>query len=341
MGHAIRSVPESTAATRRADERDGIGGDAPTGGSGRRRASPAQPGRIASPDELAARCSVAEITAISTSPSGESGLFWGIGLPSGGRIDLQRVAFDVAVSAGVDRLVLPVPLGDPSWGQVNGWPLRDGRTSRAIMPGGELFATVPAGTLLAVIGFDWASIERTADDLGVDLRDVEPVASVFDEDLSLRQVAHALGLGLGWPEADQAAADSELREVVVRALVGPGPSSDNPSRSFSIFADADSYAAAKGWRNVSISEVCRAIGTSESQLRRAFREVAGCSPKRYFTARALNAVHTALRESRPDETTVTETAAALGFWHFGRFAGDYRNLFGELPVETLRADAAA
>ncbi len=34
-------------------------------------------------------------------------------------------------------------------------------------------------------------------------------------------------------------------------------------------------------------------------------------------------------------TTVTEMATRFGVWEFGRFARDYRLLFGEYPSETL------
>jgi len=36
-------------------------------------------------------------------------------------------------------------------------------------------------------------------------------------------------------------------------------------------------------------------------------------------------------------TKIGTIANRCGFWHMGRFAADYRRLFGELPSETLRS----
>ena len=52
--------------------------------------------------------------------------------------------------------------------------------------------------------------------------------------------------------------------------------------------------------------------------------------------RQLNAVRRNLRASGPRGDTVRNVAARWGFWHMGQFARDYRNLFGELPSQTLR-----
>lgn len=35
--------------------------------------------------------------------------------------------------------------------------------------------------------------------------------------------------------------------------------------------------------------------------------------------------------------SVTEVAMGHGFWHLGRFAGLYKNYYGESPSETVRA----
>ena len=52
--------------------------------------------------------------------------------------------------------------------------------------------------------------------------------------------------------------------------------------------------------------------------------------------RRLNLVRRVLRELGPADTTVSRVAGRHGFTELGRFAGEYRALFGESPSETLR-----
>jgi AraC-like DNA-binding protein len=44
----------------------------------------------------------------------------------------------------------------------------------------------------------------------------------------------------------------------------------------------------------------------------------------------------ALLAAEPEEIAVTEVAFLWGFWELGRFAVEYRQLFGECPSQTLR-----
>ncbi len=90
-----------------------------------------------------------------------------------------------------------------------------------------------------------------------------------------------------------------------------------------------------------IPEVCAAIGASERTLRICCQELLGVSPKRYLLLRRMHLVRRGLRESAPTATTVTEMATRYGFWQFGRFAGEYNLLFGELPSAMLARSAEA
>jgi len=87
---------------------------------------------------------------------------------------------------------------------------------------------------------------------------------------------------------------------------------------------------------LSVEQLAAAAGVSERTLRDAFQRYFGLAPVRYLNRRTLHQVRRALRAADPSVATVTEIATEFGVWELGRFARDYRFLFGELPSETLR-----
>jgi AraC-like DNA-binding protein len=52
--------------------------------------------------------------------------------------------------------------------------------------------------------------------------------------------------------------------------------------------------------------------------------------------RRIHLAWRALRDGTDGETSVAEVAMRFGFWQFGRFAGEYKSLFGEAPSAILR-----
>ncbi len=86
---------------------------------------------------------------------------------------------------------------------------------------------------------------------------------------------------------------------------------------------------------IGIDEIVRASGASMRSLYAGFRRFRGSSPMEFLRAQRLKRVRDDLREA-PSGTTVSEVAARWGFYQFGRFAAQYRQLFGESPSTTLR-----
>jgi AraC family ethanolamine operon transcriptional activator len=86
---------------------------------------------------------------------------------------------------------------------------------------------------------------------------------------------------------------------------------------------------------LSVEQLAAAAGVSERTLRDAFQQYVGVAPVRYLNRRTLHQVRRALKAADPSMATVTEIATQFGVWQLGRFARDYRCLFGELPSETL------
>ena len=89
-------------------------------------------------------------------------------------------------------------------------------------------------------------------------------------------------------------------------------------------------------RPLYLSEICAAAGVSERTLRAACHAQLGMSPIRYLRSHRMQLARQALTASRPETTTVTAIATECGFFELGRFAMDYRKMFGETPGATLR-----
>ncbi|WP_322045675.1 helix-turn-helix domain-containing protein [Paraburkholderia sp. J67] len=83
---------------------------------------------------------------------------------------------------------------------------------------------------------------------------------------------------------------------------------------------------------LSVAELCVRMHASRRTLQYAFEEITGISPLAYMRAVRLARV----RKELVHAASVTEVATRWGFWHFGNFAGEYREQFGELPSETWR-----
>ena len=86
-----------------------------------------------------------------------------------------------------------------------------------------------------------------------------------------------------------------------------------------------------------LRQAAAAAGISQRTLQTVFHEHFGVGPLRYLQLRQLHQVHRALKAADPDAASVGEILVAHSVWEFGRFAGRYHRLFGELPSATLSA----
>ena len=86
-----------------------------------------------------------------------------------------------------------------------------------------------------------------------------------------------------------------------------------------------------------LETLCRVTGVGARTLETAFREVIGLSPLQFSKVRRLNAARHVLANADPEEASVKSVATSHGFFHLGRFARDYKSLFGESPSVTLAA----
>ncbi|MGB9091560.1 MAG: helix-turn-helix domain-containing protein [Pseudomonas farsensis] len=85
---------------------------------------------------------------------------------------------------------------------------------------------------------------------------------------------------------------------------------------------------------LNLLQLAKVAGVSLRQLQQAFKAFTGLPPAHWLRLRRLNGARRDLL--RGAQATVAEVAMRWSFWHLGRFSESYRQLFCELPSETLK-----
>jgi transcriptional regulator GlxA family with amidase domain len=86
---------------------------------------------------------------------------------------------------------------------------------------------------------------------------------------------------------------------------------------------------------ISLDDLATAAGTSRRTVARAFVEVLGDTPASYVRRLRLHRIRRDLVRNAAGYA-IREIAAAWGIGEPGRMAGQYRDLFGEYPHDTLK-----
>jgi len=172
----------------------------------------------------------------------------------------------------------------------------------------------------------------------------DQVARAFDSagllSVSAGKVRHFRELVLRLFDRPNAA--SALREDLHDLLTDAALPSDRPEtpakpRRVRLVRDARDLATGdRAEGPMSMEELCAELDVSRRTLQYCFNEVMGMAPATYLRYVRLNGARRSIKEA----VSVTEAATSWGFWHFGRFAQDYRALFGEQPSATLKRAAA-
>ncbi|MFP4594272.1 helix-turn-helix domain-containing protein [uncultured Ralstonia sp.] len=97
---------------------------------------------------------------------------------------------------------------------------------------------------------------------------------------------------------------------------------------------------AGGAESVTVLDLCRILRVSRRTLQNSFLQVTKMTPLGYLRAIRLSEVRRALMSSPRDAMSIGDAAARFGFFHQSHFTADYKTLFGELPSDTCRFDAA-
>jgi len=156
---------------------------------------------------------------------------------------------------------------------------------------------------------------------------------------TLRDAAHPIGLVT--PAYVRGQADDLLAaflDSVAATDAGlPGRALASYSERYrdAVIRRAESYLKTQCDRAYDSRALTTALGMSERQLERLFRDAYGHGPCQWHQRARLNLARSALRRTR-GQGAVTEVAMRYGFGHLGRFSVMYRDMFGESPRDTLR-----
>lgn len=85
--------------------------------------------------------------------------------------------------------------------------------------------------------------------------------------------------------------------------------------------------------DLTMSDIARECHVTPRALQYAFRRHLDCTPHAYLRQVRLDLVHQVLRDG--SVSTVGDAAARYGFFNPGRFAAEYRQVFGQNPGQTL------
>jgi AraC-like DNA-binding protein len=117
-----------------------------------------------------------------------------------------------------------------------------------------------------------------------------------------------------------------------RALAGPAA----PGRP-GVIRDAMDIIEAGPHLPLTTSTLARQCHVSVRTLQEGFRRHLGMSPMAYLRVVRLQRAHRDLRSADADHSTVACIAHRWGFTHLGRFAAAHKEMFGETPLQVLRA----
>ena len=89
---------------------------------------------------------------------------------------------------------------------------------------------------------------------------------------------------------------------------------------------------------ITVYKLALNLKVSERTLLYAFKDRFDIGPKTFMKFLKLNHLHIRLHQLK-NKLPIASIARDSGFWHLGQLYKDYKNLFGELPSETLKKNS--
>jgi AraC-like DNA-binding protein len=273
-----------------------------------------------------------------------------------GPITIGEVTYDTDVSLGVDETRasyhICVPLKGSLQSRHRGEELTATPGLAAIYrPDAELTVTRwPAGSRHLAVKIDQCAVDRALAAL-LDTAPGPPIA--FDGALSL----HA-GAAQDWVRLvlmahhQYVCPDSLMRhplvwDPLVESLIhGLLLVADHPHRQALAASAQPGPAAVRNAMDLieagphlplTTSTLAKQCHVSARTLQEGFRRHLGMSPMAYLRVVRLRRAHRDLRSADPSHSSVASIAHRWGFTHLSHFAAAHQTMFGETPLQALRA----
>ncbi|TVP65387.1 MAG: helix-turn-helix domain-containing protein [Leptolyngbya sp. LCM1.Bin17] len=142
-----------------------------------------------------------------------------------------------------------------------------------------------------------------------------------------------------WPHTPQATTllEQDLMPLLIDALP-PAHQADAPRsyRRAALVATAKAYIMDHLDQPLTLAQICQAVCTSQRSLQYGFQEMLGMGPMAFVKVQRLHGIRRALLHADPKPETVAHIAHQWGFFSLSHFSRDYKQLFGELPSQTLQ-----
>ncbi|MBV9250729.1 MAG: helix-turn-helix domain-containing protein [Acetobacteraceae bacterium] len=219
-------------------------------------------------------------------------------------------------------------------------------------PGAEHHHRFPAGCRWAAMSLTPEDLCVAGEALGYNLKApaatlaVRPRPQLIARLMTLHRAAGDLAAAapevLAHPEVARAT-EQALVHTMVACLVDNQPIRSDYSRRQDavIMRRFDGLIEEQRDEPLYVLDVCAKLGVTARTLRSYCHGHLGMGPHRYLWLRRMNLARQALASADASTTTVTRIAMSYGFGELGRFAVEYRKLFGEVPSATLHRSSDA
>ena len=262
-------------------------------------------------------------------------------------LEQHRQSTSIAGATPVDDYLIGVPLGNHGFCRAQG-KKPDLSDVLLLKPGVTFDLVSECNINFGYIQLPQEQMRKLCTAVGADVGKLNQYIVRSDPN-AVKRLQHVLHLAtkpLSEPEpvllqAQAIDAEQQLLEALADVLSSMDPdntTSDHfmsPNAKRILALEARNHLETTLGEPIKMIDLCAELDCRLRTLHHAFAGYFGSPPATYHKKIRMNAARRTLLQADPEVTTVTNVAIQYGFWHLGRFALDYKQLFGESPSQSL------